>query len=473
MIGTTRFFRGRRLRPVVLPGVLAIAALPAAGPGRASAQELPAIRTPSSLIPNYDRVRIGQKEGLEGGAYVARTGDPGSNWYNPAGLAESEKSALNASANAYEYTTVELEGLGTKLGSGRFRSVGTFVGGVLGAPVVKGRALRLGFSLSRPVVWSPGPVTGEARFELEGGGSEQITYSTRVDMSTSVPALAAGLRISDDLRLGASAGMAITNIATTQLLTARVTEMGGLARGFRSIYVDGQTWDLQLGAGLQWDAAETVRFGATVTTPGLRVGGSGLVEDQLVLGFAGNESVDLLVRDPEARFDYRQPFRAVGGVAIRLGGFELEADVRHYGSRSDYTLLATDSTVQILVSDADGNVTADRVATPPIVESVRSVTNVALGGNFAISSTFRVHAGVFTDRSPVRNVDSSVFRAVDLTGLSAGISFGGRLSGSLGVSTTWGTTEERDVESPIAGLESRTRISIRSFHLHYALSYSF
>lgn len=452
---------------------LLLSALLAAGAGGLSAQELPSVRTAGNIVPNYDRVRIGQMEGLEGGAYVARTGDAGANWYNPAGLVESESSALNASANAYEYTTVELEGLGTKFGSGRFRSIGTFFGGVIGAPVVKGRDLRLGFSFTRPVVWSPGAVTGEARFDLSGQGSEQVTYSSRVDLSTSIPALAAGLRLTEGLRIGASAGMAITSISTTQILTSRVIDLTGLARGIRSIYVDGQTWDLQLGAGLQWDAAETVRLGATVTAPGLRIGGSGLVEDQVVLGYAGDASIDLLVRDPEARFDYRQPFRAVGGVAVRLGAFELEADIRHYGARSEYALVETDSTVQVLVSDADGNVTSDRVPTPPVLETTRAITNVAIGGNVPISNTFRLHAGFFTDRSPVGGAGESIFRAVDLTGLSAGLSFGGRLSGSIGASVSWGTTGEREIESPIGGLAATTRISVRTFNLHYALSYSF
>ena len=32
---------------------------------------------PGNIVPNYDRVPVGQREGIEGGAYVARTGlDP-------------------------------------------------------------------------------------------------------------------------------------------------------------------------------------------------------------------------------------------------------------------------------------------------------------------------------------------------------------------------------------------------------------
>src|SRR3954470_1151643 len=59
---------------------------------------------PSGIIPNYDRIGIGRREALEGGAYVARTNDALANWYSPAGLVSSEKTALNASSNAYQLT---------------------------------------------------------------------------------------------------------------------------------------------------------------------------------------------------------------------------------------------------------------------------------------------------------------------------------------------------------------------------------
>lgn len=57
---------------------------------------------PNTILPNYNQVALRQREALEGGAYVARTDDAVANWYNPAGLALSEKTSLNASSNAYE-----------------------------------------------------------------------------------------------------------------------------------------------------------------------------------------------------------------------------------------------------------------------------------------------------------------------------------------------------------------------------------
>jgi hypothetical protein len=69
---------------------------------------------PNSILPNYNRISVGQREALEGGAYVARTNDALANWYNPAGLASSEKTALNASSNVYEVTKTTLSGIGER-----------------------------------------------------------------------------------------------------------------------------------------------------------------------------------------------------------------------------------------------------------------------------------------------------------------------------------------------------------------------
>ena len=44
---------------------------------------------PNLILPNYDRVPVGQSEGIEAGAYIARTNDAAANWYNPAGLGRS------------------------------------------------------------------------------------------------------------------------------------------------------------------------------------------------------------------------------------------------------------------------------------------------------------------------------------------------------------------------------------------------
>jgi len=440
-------------------------------PSLLAQEELPTF-LPSSIIPNYDRIRIGQFEGLEGSAFVARTGDASSNWYNPAGLASSDGTALNASANAYEYTSITAEGLDTKFGSGRFQSIGTFFGGVIGSPILKGRTVRLGFSLTKPVVWSPGAVTSAGEFDLPGTGEETITTSSKVSMSTSVPAINAGFRLSDNLRLGAGTSMSITNMSTVQQFTDRLLTPSFESRALRSLILDGSVWQVQFTGSAQWEITDAIAVGAMATSPGLQLSGSGLTEFQAVTGVPDG-SVDILFRDTTASFEYKLPFRVVGGVAVNLGRFEVEADVRYYGSLEDYNLVDSELPVRIVVSDASGTPSVSEQPFKPLVEDTKAVTNVAIGGNYSFSDSFRLHVGFFTDNSPVGNPASSIFRTVDLMGLSGGVSFGGSLSGSLGFSTSWGTTDERVIGPTLGGQVGASKVGINTFNLHYSIAYTF
>ena len=72
-------------------------------PFAAAAQIAPITNTPVPLskalvFPNYDNVLVGKEQAIEGGAYIARVSDPSANFYNPAGLVQAEKVALNASS---------------------------------------------------------------------------------------------------------------------------------------------------------------------------------------------------------------------------------------------------------------------------------------------------------------------------------------------------------------------------------------
>ncbi len=170
---------------------------------------------PSGILPNYDRVLIGQREGLEGGAFVARTDDAGAGWYNPAGLALSEKSGLNASSNAYELTTITLEGIGQAKGSTRFSPSGTYFGAVLGAPIIKNPNVRLAFFYAKPVSWTPGTLDGAFTVN-SGGNEEQFSYTSTSNFTTIIPGLAAGFRLGKEFRVGASAGLGMTNLHQVQ-----------------------------------------------------------------------------------------------------------------------------------------------------------------------------------------------------------------------------------------------------------------
>src|SRR6185369_6012843 len=118
----------------------------------------------------------------------------------------------------------------------------------------------------------------------------------------------------------------------------------------------------------------------------------------------------------------------------------------------------------LVTTDANGVPTESTLSFVPVQEKADPVLNVAIGGHYLLSKRFRLHAGFFTDASPVADPDSSDFRTVDLLGASAGVSFSWtHLSGSLGVAGSWGTTDNRAVGPSLGGSAGNTKIKVSSF----------
>jgi hypothetical protein len=427
----------------------------------------------TGVIPNYDRVAIGQAEALEGGAYVARTNDAGANWYNPAGLVQVEKVSLNAAASGYELTKTSLEGLGTEASRTRFTPVGRYFGLVVGNPVVKGRDVRLAISFSRPVGWDPGVIETSIAFTPAGGGTETIGYNSLVSFSTAMPTLGAGFRISDQFRLGASATLAITNFGVAQLVSDRLL-VGTTSEAIsRIVTIDGSTKQFVFAGGAQWEPTRHLRVGAQVRSPGLAIGGNATVVLQRTQFGAGGTD-DLAFRDPEATFRYKIPLNIVGGVAWVDSAWALEVNVRYHGGVSAYDMVSSDLTGQRVVVPPAAPPIVTQAAFAPVVEEARSVVNLAIGGSVRISRTFRLHAGFFTDESPVGNPQQSIFRELDLVGGAIGASLTvGRLSGSLGFTASTGSSGPQSIASSLSGTTTETRLKVTTAAFIYALSYNF
>ena len=452
-----------------LAGLVALAVLLSPRAARAQSDfNLP----PSGMVISYDRVPIGQREGLEAGAYVARTNDAAAPWFNPAGLALSEKSSLNGSSNAYEVTSITLEGIGTAKGSTRFSPVGTYFGGVLGAPIMSNPRLRLGFYYAKPVSWSPSVLDGAFQVP-SNGGTEAFSYSSSSSFSTIIPGIAAGYRAGERLWVGLNFSYAVTNMNQVQSISDRLILTGGATTGIRSFVTDGNTSQLLLGGGAQYDLSPKFTIGALAVSPGLRLGGSSKIEFQNSV-FTGAGSREVTFRDEDATFRYKLPFRITVGGAARLGRFELEGDLKYHSGEGPYELLTSDSLANVLTTDASGVPTLATLNFAPVVEDFKAVYNLAFGAHYALSQAFRVHAGFFTDDSPIRDPAATIFRSIDLKGASAGVSFtGSHLSGSLGVAGSWGTTDERVIGPSLGGAQTSTTIKVKTFNLMYAISYAF
>ena len=453
-----------RARHILL--VTTLAGLAGATPSQAQTVSVP----PSLILPNYDRLPIGQREGIEGGAYVARTNDAAAAWYNPAGLGQSRKSALNASATAYEWTSMELEGFGTSEGRSRISSIGTLLSFVIGEDVINSRNWRFGFAITRPIVWQPSGIA--LAFTLQGG-DELLAYATDVDLDVMIPSLSAayvpGGAGTGKLRLGAGLGMAITTLGQSVDFSDRVTTTSATI-ATRNFSADGSVWHLVPTVGLQWDVTPSIAFGTRITAPGMRVrGSSGMrLQDSR---YSNVEIRDLIFADSQVTLDYKHPLEADVGIAFDVFKGEVEIDVHYFGAVDPYALYASDLAGRLTV-DSGAGPTATSVPFTTTMNSARSVVNFAIGGSRPISQKVRVHAGFSTDQSPV-DQSLSMFRQVNLKRFTAGFSLqGARLSGSLGLGFSTGSGTRQTLGSTEGGAQTTTRLNVKTANLLFALSYA-
>jgi len=280
--------------------------------------------------------------------------------------------------------------------------------------------------------------------------------------------------VSPTVRVGVGLGYAMTGLRQNQTITDRLVFPAAVTTSIRAVSTDGTVHHLLLTVGAQWDVASAFTVGATVTSPGLRIGGSTKITYSNIVYEAGGAENDLGFRDPDAKLDYKIPIRAMAGAAFRYSRGAIEADVRYYGAESEYELLSSDSTGLQITADSAGVPTISNPVFSPTVNRARSIVSFALGANFSLSPAVRLHAGVFSSPSPVSAPSQSTFRAVDITGVSGGVSLGaGRLTASLGVSSSWGTTTERQVGPTLGGLSGTTDVSIKTFTGLYSISYTF
>jgi long-subunit fatty acid transport protein len=445
--------------------LLALAALLAAP--AAGAQGTRFFLPPSAVLTNYDRVLIGQEEAIESGAFVARVADSTAGWYNPAGLALVKRSVIGASATGYELDIVDLGQIQASAGKTTLAQLPSYFGAVLGGDVIHSEAWRIGFSATKPTSWSTA-VNGAT---LDGGSA---VYSSRVSISTLVPALSAAWTPVPGLRLGGGLGVAITSISQTQQLSLRALGSPDGAASERAADGAGVTWGGQLSFGLQWDVTEHLVVGASMTTPTLTLFRSGsLTFNSVDTNAQGNTQIHF--RDPDATFAYHLPLTVAAGVAWRARRFEAELDVRYHSQVPEYALLSSTQPVENVVVVTGSPAVRTYTEFPGLTYGASTVWNFAVGGRYTLDENWSVHGGFYTDGAAAAPTGSNVFRSVNLYGLTAGAKLKGEhLSGSLGLGFCWGSSDDfllGEPGSPIPPVT--TRLSILSVSLLYAIAYRF
>ncbi len=435
------------------------------GSVEASAQSGP-VFPPSVVITNYNRVLVGEQESLEAGAYVARVNDTTAGWYNPAGMALVDRTAIGASGSGFETDVLSLENINKAGGSFSISQLPSYFGVVLGADVLHSPYWRLGFSITKPIAWAQG---------VEGGaaGAERLSYSSSVSFSTLQPTVSVSFAPLRCLRFGVGVGVALTSLTEAQTLSAQVVTATTANAFLRTVDASGSIWDLTADVGLQWDITPNLVLGALLRAPGLKLLSSGALTYQDVDN-NGTPWSQAFFHDRSATFDYQFPLEVNVGLGWHSKLFELEGDLRYHTAISAYSLFASQVPIQVTTTGPGGVPVVTSKPFPAVQNAARQVWNWAAGGHINIGEAWSVHAGFFSDYSPTTAAGQDVFRAVNMYGMTlGGRVHGEHLSGSLGFAFSWGNSSSFSFEDPASGASIPTRLSIKTLSLLYAVTYEF
>jgi long-subunit fatty acid transport protein len=445
--------------------LLAFAVVP---PSEASAQGGFSFLGTSLIVPNYQQIPVGEWEALESGAYVARCRDGNANWYNPAGLAQAERTAVNASANAYETTTLEFKTFTTTDRTLQFAGVGGFFGVAIAEPIARSPNVRYGFYVARPLAWESGTVDATASPDPQ----TDVRLISAGHLAGTEPGIAAGFRLGERVRVGASLGVPIASLSEAMDANLLIADADSARTVRRTLAQEGTAWYAVARGGLQWDPTAHLRLGLAVSSPGIRITGSTKF-DYTAEDHSPTHFVDERFRDTEANFDYKIPLQLKAGVAARFDRAEIEAVVQHYGATSQYDMISTKLTA-VRVEQAEGGLPVVTAFVPePLRNEWRAVTNFALGGNYVLNDLVRLHLGFQTDHSPVSDQGSVLFRKIDFFGGTGGVSFNGKkFTGTIGFGFSTG---ESDPSRSSVGNErpTETRMRVTTLRGMYSLAVRF
>ena len=439
--------------------LLAIAAA-----GSARAQDFAPL-PPTLLLPNYDRVYPGLLEALEGGAFIARARNAPALFYNPAGIALTERTVLNASAQGYQLTTLSGSGFQHSSG-GAFETMPTFLGLVLGKEVIDWETVRIGFAVVHPVhsdltaVASTVPAPGQ-----------RASYSVHSGFDTLTPTLSVGWAAAPSFRLGGSIEFPYTSLSNTGELSGELTDATSSRATLRTLAASGSTLHVVGAVGVQWDPLTWLKLGALVRTPGLKIlAGGSFQYEALTNTSTGTRQV--FFQDTSPDFKYKMPLEAGLGAALEFGPVAIEIDVRWHDGTDTYALYSSTNTGRV-TDTTTGTPVISEPAFPGVSYRARQIWNGSVGAHIALSQYFVISAGSYLDYAPV-DPATPVFRRVDMIGFRAGVSFRiDKLYASLGFGWEHGTGSDDLVPSglPIPGEASQ--LSLNTFTLLFSVSYKF
>jgi hypothetical protein len=463
-------------------------------PVAAAAQLAPVTNTPLGLpkalvFPNYDNVLVGKQQAIESGAYIARTADASASFYNPAGLVQANKAALDASSAGYAYTRLTSKLSGDSITSSKFDDLPGYIGAVTPVPWSDVRNVRLGLCITRAASWSPGAI--DQSFAAPSAGFDRINYATDAQFDSKIYRVAAAWAPVQDrsFRLGLSTALAQTTYSNVVTVSGALPSGGQPSQFTETIRGTGTDTSILFTLGVQWDVTRSLTLGAILRSPGVPLWSSSLVTSESANVAADSSSAEYF-RDDKGVFRYKLPLEVGFGASYELGRFQLEADARYHDGVAQYDFYRSNVPFQILTTSSGGPNTVTTAPPPSVQYAARRVVNAAVGGRVRLghesgwsAKTYSVdlrdriiataHLGFNTALSPVADSRTSPLRSADLYTITGGVDFQlAKFGFSLGAGYQFGTSS---AQTSIVGSTTvgQAEVRLQTISLFYAISYEF
>ena len=351
---------------------------------------------------HYWNLQYGTKSTLLGGAVIGSVEDIGATYYNPGMLAFLERAEFILSAKVYEYRSLTLKGgagddldlTSSKIQASPSMVAGSFTFDWLGEHKLAYSILtrqKADFEINARHVAEQDVLTDVPGAEFFAAG-----FTATQDMNDIWVGLSWGHRVGRSMSVGITQYLSIRSQALrSQLLAEALSDSGDVAT-----LIDVQDFEYK-NYGLVWKAGwgielDPVTFGLTVTTPTVKLSGSGNVISNFA--FNGVDTDNDSIPDPvlagsfQEGVDawYRTPWSLGAGVSWTAGDLKLHASAEYFAAVDAYNVMD----IEPFIAQSSGDTIYE-----PLVEQLEDVLNWGVGIEFGKRERWKTYASFITDYS--------------------------------------------------------------------------
>jgi hypothetical protein len=348
------------------------------------------------------------------GSAVAKNGDSGVFFYNPALLAYNTKNAASISGNIYNFLSAKIkDGAGTGL---NLRSSSASV-----IPVIASNTIYLRFQspvtiayalMSNPVMRFQANQRKDGQLNVlddsYSPGNEvfigQYSKINNIDETTGL--LAFGKPVSSKLAIGLSFAVTVRhqNLVIDNRSRALINDNSTLFEKLvtASEYYAATALNLGLGikAGAAYDIDESNHLGITVSLPTVHLYGRGsILSDNVINNLRLVDSVELFLlansRQEKLKAKWKTPLSIAAGYTHDFGKSQLYFAAEYFGRVKEYNVITPRN--EYFIRPDTGNNSQFTSSFIRLKDVHKSIINFALAMSFAVKDNYTAYCSVRTD----------------------------------------------------------------------------